>query len=236
MKKSLLCLLMSIFMFVNIATSGDSPTKQKKKLKTEKEKISYSLGVEIGRSFKELKKEIDMDTLWKGFSDSIHGRELLMSEQDSRAVKQKFLTRIQKQRKSKRENMADNNKKEGMTFLLENKTKAGVITTKSGLQYIVLRKGDGDKPKETDQVKVHYRGTLLNGDEFDSSYKRGKPAEFQLNQVIKGWQEGLQLMSPGSKYKFFIPSELGYGERGASSTIGPNATLIFEVELLDIVK
>jgi len=223
-------------MFVNIATSGDSPTKQKKKLKTEKEKISYSLGVEIGRSFKELKKEIDMDTLWKGFSDSIHGRELLMSEQDSRAVKQKFLTRIQKQRKSKRENMADNNKKEGMTFLLENKTKAGVITTKSGLQYIVLRKGDGDKPKETDQVKVHYRGTLLNGDEFDSSYKRGKPAEFQLNQVIKGWQEGLQLMSPGSKYKFFIPSELGYGERGASSTIGPNATLIFEVELLDIVK
>jgi FKBP-type peptidyl-prolyl cis-trans isomerase len=221
---------------VNIAISGDAPSKQKKELKTEKEKISYSLGVEIGRSFKELKNEIDMDTLWNGFSDSIHGRELLMSEQEGRAVKQKFLTRIQNQRKSKRENMSDDNKKEGMTFLLENKTKAGVITTKSGLQYIILRKGDGDKPKDTDQVKVHYRGTLLNGDEFDSSYKRGKPATFRLNAVIKGWQEGLQLMSPGSKYKFFIPSEMGYGERGAGNMIGPNATLIFEVELLDIVK
>ena len=236
MKKSLLCLLMSIFVFVNIATGGDTPAKQKKELKTEKEKISYSLGVEIGRSFKELKEEIDMDTLWKGFSDSIHGRELLMTEQESRTVKQTFLTRIQKQRKAKHENMSDDNKKEGMTFLLENKTKSGVITTKSGLQYIVLRKGDGDQPKETDQVKVHYRGTLLNGDEFDSSYKRGNPATFRLNAVIKGWQEGLQLMSPGSKYKFFIPSELGYGERGAGNMIGPNATLIFEVELLDIVK
>jgi len=236
MKKSLLCLLMSIFVFVNIATSGDSPSKQKKELKTEKEKISYSLGVEIGRSFKALKKEIDMDTLWKGLSDSMHDQKLLMSETESRAVKQKFLTRIQKQRKANQENMADDNKKEGMTFLLENKTKAGVITTKSGLQYIVLRKGDGDKPKATDQVKVHYQGTLLNGDEFDSSYKRGKPATFRLNAVIQGWQEGLQLMSPGSKYKFFIPSELGYGERGAGNMIGPNATLIFEVELLDIVK
>jgi FKBP-type peptidyl-prolyl cis-trans isomerase len=236
MKKSMLCLIVSTFVFVNIAISGDAPSKQKKELKTEKEKISYSLGVEIGRSFRELKNEIDMDTLWRGFSDSIRGGDLLMSEQEGRAVKQKFLTRIQKQRKAKRENMSDDNKKEGMTFLLENKTKAGVITTKSGLQYIVLRKGDGDKPKETDQVKVHYRGTLLNGDEFDSSYKRGNPATFRLNAVIKGWQEGLQLMSPGSKYKFFIPSDLGYGERGAGSMIGPNATLIFEVELLDIVK
>jgi FKBP-type peptidyl-prolyl cis-trans isomerase len=236
MKKSLLYLLMGIFVFVNLATSGESPSKQKNKLNTEKEKVSYSLGVEIGRSFKGLIDEIDLDILWKGFSDSINDKELLMSEQESREVKQNFLTRIQKQRKSKRANMADDNKKEGMTFLLENKTKAGVITTKSGLQYIVLRKGDGDKPKATDQVKVHYRGTLLNGEEFDSSYKRGKPATFRLNAVIKGWQEGLQLMSPGSKYNFFIPSDLGYGERGAGSMIGPNATLIFEVELLDIVK
>jgi FKBP-type peptidyl-prolyl cis-trans isomerase len=234
MKKKWLYVLMSMFVFVSIATGDDSATKNK--LETEKDKISYSLGVEIGRSFKELKKEIDMDLLWKGFSDSMNERKLLMSDKESRAVKQQFLTRIQKQRKAKQENMADDNKKEGMTFLLENKTKAGVITTKSGLQYTVLRKGDGDKPKPTDQVKVHYRGTLLNGDEFDSSYKRGKPATFRLNAVIQGWQEGLQLMSPGSKYKFFIPSELGYGSRGAGSMIGPNATLIFEVELLDIVN
>jgi len=238
MKKCLLCILMSMCVFVSIATGGDAPEtgKKNKKLVSKKDKISYSLGVEIGRSFKALKDELDMDTLWRGFSDSMNERKLLMTDQESREVKQQFLTRIKDQRKAKHDNMADDNKKEGMTFLLENKTKAGVITTKSGLQYTVLRKGDGDKPKPTDQVKVHYRGTLLNGEEFDSSYKRGKPATFRLNAVIQGWQEGLQLMSPGSKYKFFIPAELGYGSRGAGNMIGPNATLIFEVELLDIVK
>ncbi|ETR72402.1 MAG: Peptidyl-prolyl cis-trans isomerase [Candidatus Magnetoglobus multicellularis str. Araruama] len=232
----MLYLFMSIFVFVSIAWSDDSTKKQKTELKTEKQKVSYSLGVEIGRSFKGLKDEIDMVILWKGFSDSMQDRDLLMTPQESRAVKQEFLTRFKKKREAKRDNMADDNKKEGMAFLLENKTKAGVITTKSGLQYKIIRKGDGDKPKATDQVKVHYRGTLLNGEEFDSSYKRSKPATFRLNAVIQGWQEGLQLMSPGSKYQFFIPSELGYGERGAGNMIGPNATLIFEVELLDIVK
>jgi len=236
MKKFLLCLLLSIFVCVSFAQAGDDSKKQKKELKTEKEKVSYSLGVEIGKSFKALKDDVDMDILWKGFSDSIHERELLMTPQESRAVKQAFLTRFQKKKEAKRDNMAEDNKKDGMAFLLENKTKAGVITTNSGLQYKILRKGDGNKPKATDQVKVHYRGSLLDGSEFDSSYKRGNPATFRLNAVIKGWQEGLQLMSPGSKYEFFIPSELGYGARGAGNMIGPNATLIFEVELLDIVK
>jgi len=235
MKKSFFYFLMCLLVAVSIAHA-----KQQKKLKTEKEKVSYAVGSEIGRYLNKLisenKKEIDMDTLWKGLSDSIHGRELLMTETESRTVKEKFLKRIQKQRQAKRGNMADVNKKEGMNFLLENKTKAGVITTKSGLQYKVLRKGDGEKPKATDKVKVHYRGTLLNGNEFDSSYKRGNPATFRLNAVIKGWQEGLQLMATGSKYQLFIPSELGYGEQGAGNMIGPNTTLIFEVELLDIVK
>ena len=237
MKKCLVCVAVFMSFFtVGIAWSEELSKKPKKVLKTEKDKVSYSLGTEIGGSFKALKDEIDMDLLWQGFSDSINDRKLLLSPEESQAVKREFLTRIKKERTSEMDNMADENRKKGMTFLLDNKTKAGVITTKSGLQYKILRKGDGAKPKLTDQVKVHYRGTVISGEEFDSSYKRGTPATFRLNAVIKGWQEGLQLMSPGSKYQLFIPSELAYGERGAGNLIGPNATLIFEVELLDIVE
>ena len=121
-------------------------------------------------------------------------------------------------------------------FLMENEKKDGIITTESGLQYSVITEGNGPKPKNNSVVKVHYRGTLINGKEFDSSYKKGKPISFQLNRVIKGWTEGLQLMSVGSKYRFFIPSYLGYGKRGAGRLIGPGTTLIFDVELLDIVR
>ena len=236
MKKSLLLVAVIMCFFVGTGWSEGLSKKTKKDLKTEKDKVSYSLGTEIGSSFKALKDEVDMDLLWQGFYDSINDKKLLLSPQESQDVKRKFLTRIKKERSSKMENMAEENQKKGMTFLLDNKTKAGIITTKTGLQYKVVRKGDGPKPKLTDQVKVHYRGTIISGEEFDSSYKRGTPATFKLNAVIQGWQEGLQLMSPGSKYEFFIPSELAYGERGAGNLIGPNATLIFEVELLDIVN
>ncbi|MBF0452128.1 MAG: FKBP-type peptidyl-prolyl cis-trans isomerase [Candidatus Magnetomorum sp.] len=225
-----------MFVFCSISWSDDLQKKQKKVLKTDKDKVSYSLGVEIGKSFKALKNDIDMDLLWQGFSDSMNDQNLLLSQEESQTVKRDFLTRIKKERQSKMENVSGDNQKEGMTFLVENKSKKGVITTQSGLQYKIIRKGDGPKPKATDQVKVHYRGTLINGEEFDSSYKRGTPATFRLNAVIAGWQEGLQLMSSGSKYEFYIPSELAYGERGAGSMIGPNSTLVFEVELLDIVK
>ncbi len=236
MKKGVLLVALSMFVFCSISWSDDLQKKQKKVLKTDKDKVSYSLGVEIGKSFKALKNDIDMDLLWQGFSDSMNDQNLLLSQEESQTVKRDFLTRIKKERQSKMENVSGDNQKEGMTFLVENKSKKGVITTQSGLQYKIIRKGDGPKPKATDQVKVHYRGTLINGEEFDSSYKRGTPATFRLNAVIAGWQEGLQLMSSGSKYEFYIPSELAYGERGAGSMIGPNSTLVFEVELLDIVK
>ena len=136
----------------------------------------------------------------------------------------------------KNKETAEKNKIEGDAFLAENKNKEGVKTTESGLQYEVITAGEGSKPKATDQVSVHYVGTLIDGTEFDSSHKRGQPATFFLNRVVKGWTEGLQLMPVGSKYRFYIPSELGYGERGAGPKIGPNATLTFEVELLEIVK
>lgn len=138
-------------------------------------------------------------------------------------------------RPSKTQNPAERNRQEGEVFLRENATKDGVVTTASGLQYMVLEESDAEKPVATDQVKVHYRGTLLDGTEFDSSYKRGQPASFGLQRVIAGWTEGVQLMSVGSKYRFFIPSSLAYGQRGAGPLIGPNATLIFDVELLEIV-
>jgi FKBP-type peptidyl-prolyl cis-trans isomerase len=132
--------------------------------------------------------------------------------------------------------MAQDNSAEGQAFLAENAQKEGVVTTPSGLQYQVMSEGEGDSPQATDMVRVHYKGTLINGTEFDSSYKRGQPAEFGLNQVIKGWTEGVQLMKVGATYRFFIPPELAYGSRGAGAVIGPDCTLIFEVELLDILK
>ena len=136
----------------------------------------------------------------------------------------------------KTETLAEKNMEEGEKFLSENKKKKGIVTTKSGLQYIVLSEGNGARPKATDKVKVHYKGTLIDGTEFDSSYKRGEPAVFQVKGVIPGWTEALQLMKVGSKYNLFIPSNLAYGQRGAGSKIGPNVTLIFEVELLSIEK
>ena len=147
-----------------------------------------------------------------------------------------FAMKMQKEQMQKMEALAKENKKQGEVFLAENKKKKNVTTTKSGLQYIVLRKGKGKKPKATEQVKVHYKGTLIDGTEFDSSYKRREPVTFPVNRVIPGWSEALQLMNVGSKYQLFIPSNLAYGERGGGPQIGPNATLIFEVELLSIEK
>lgn len=196
-------------------------------LKDEKTKVSYAIGLNMGRSLAQVKDEVDLKTLAKGIEDAVAGKAALTDEQiveTLNAFSASVTTRI-----------ATRNKENGQKFLAENKGKAGVKTTASGLQYQVVTQGKGALPAATDQVKVHYRGTLLDGTEFDSSYKRNEPTQFGLNQVIKGWTEGLQLMPVGSKYKFFIPSDLAYGENGPPS-IGPNQTLIFEVELLDIVK
>ena len=196
---------------------------------TTKQKSSYAIGVNIGRSFKQQGLEADTEQLVKGFKDAMAGT-IALSDADL----QQAMMSLQQEMMAAQQAKGAKAKTEGTDFLAANKSKEGVKSTASGLQYKVIKEGTGPKPKATDTVVAHYRGTLIDGTEFDSSYKRGEPTEFPLSGVIKGWTEGLQLMPVGSKYQFFIPSELAYGERGAGGQIPPNATLIFEVELVGI--
>lgn len=195
---------------------------------TKMEKVSYSLGVNVAKSVQAQGLEsIDAPAIAKAFKDVFEGNDLDISEEEANLVLQDYFTKLNN--KAQEANIGT-----GMKFLEENAKKEGVVTTASGLQYTVITKGDGVQPKETDNVTVHYHGTLLDGTVFDSSVERGQPASFPVNGVIPGWIEALQLMNVGSKYKLFIPSNLAYGERGAGGAIGPNATLIFEVELISI--
>nr|WP_052643468.1 FKBP-type peptidyl-prolyl cis-trans isomerase [Syntrophotalea carbinolica] len=216
-----------------------SLTACKKELKTPEEKLGYVLGADVGKSYKTFKENevnFDEEAFFKGFTDGMNDSELLLTADEIKAVQVEAITKLKKNLELKKASEAEKNLKEGAQFLVENSEKEGVVVTKSGLQYQVLTKGDGPVPVATDTVKVHYVGKLLDGTEFDSSYTRGKPAEFRVGGVIKGWSEALQMMPTGSKWKLFIPSELAYGARGAGQKIGPNATLVFEVELLEIVK
>ncbi len=203
-------------------------------LQTEKARISYSIGMDIGSNLKKQLLDIDPDILSMGVKDALSGNTPLMTEKESveaiNALKQQMQAKQAEQMKA----AGMRNKTKGDEFLAANKQKDGVITLPSGLQYKVVSKGSGDSPKLTDKVTVNYRGTLINGTEFDSSYTRGQPATFQVNAVIAGWTEALQLMKPGAKWQLYIPSALAYGERGAGRNIGPHATLIFDVELLSI--
>jgi FKBP-type peptidyl-prolyl cis-trans isomerase FklB len=203
-------------------------------LKDTKDKVSYSIGLDIGNTFKKQKMEISPEALMAGLKDALSGANPLLTQDEIRTVMTQFSKDMREKSAAVSKEAADKNAKEGEKFLAENKTKPGVKTTASGLQYIVEKEGNGASPKETDTAVVNYRGTLLDGTEFDSSYKRGEPATFPVNRVIKGWTEALQLMKPGAKYKLFIPSNLAYGPGGAGGDIGPNATLLFEVELLSV--
>jgi FKBP-type peptidyl-prolyl cis-trans isomerase FkpA len=207
----------------------------KTELTTQEEKLSYVIGMDVGNNLKSRQMDLDLKIVFQAIEDSFEGSQPLLTPEEATLIKQEYSKRIREERAAKMTAQGEENKREGETFLTENANKEGVVTTESGLQYMVITQGDGPKPKATEQVRVNYRGTLINGTEFDSSYKRGQPATFFLNRVVKGWTEGLQLMPMGSKYRFFISPELGYGERGAGPHIGPNATLIFEVELLEIV-
>jgi FKBP-type peptidyl-prolyl cis-trans isomerase FklB len=198
-------------------------------LKDQKDKVSYSIGMNIGTNLNRQKVDINPDLLAAGIKDAIAGKPQLTQDQ----VKE-IMTQFEKDMEQKQKTAGEKNKADGAKFLEENKKKEGVKTTASGLQYKALKEGTGSQPKGTDMVTVNYRGTLIDGTEFDSSYKRGQPATFPLNGVIKGWTEGLQLMKPGSKYQFFVPSNLAYGERSVGPDIAANATLIFEVELLEV--
>lgn len=197
-------------------------------LNTEMEKVSYSLGVNVAKSVKSQGLEsIDSDAIAKAFKDVFEGNTLEISEEEANIVLQDYFGKLANEKQKA-------NVEAGQKFLDENAKRDGVVTTATGLQYEVLKEGSGDSPKETDNVTVHYHGTLIDGTVFDSSVDRGQPATFPVNGVIPGWVEALQLMNPGAKYKLFIPSNLAYGERGAGGAIGPNATLVFEVELISI--
>jgi FKBP-type peptidyl-prolyl cis-trans isomerase len=202
-------------------------------LKTDRDKVSYMIGMDMGRGLAQVKDDVDIKVVERAIEDSIAGDKTLMTPEQALEVRKDFMKKRQEKLAAERKAAAEKNKKEGKEFLAANKDKPGVKTTASGLQYIVEKEGTGPKPAATDTVKVNYVGTKIDGTEFDSSYKRNQPATFPLNGVIKGWGEGLQLMPVGSKYKFFVPADLAYGERGPAK-IGPNATLIFEVELLGI--
>ena len=203
-------------------------------LKEQKEKVSYVIGVDIGKALQKQGVAIDPDLVARGIKDGVSGGKLLMSDQEIKET----MTAFQKEMRAKQEmalkQAGEKNKREGEAFLAENKIKEGVKTLPSGLQYKVIKAGSGKKPKATDTVVTHYKGTLLDGTEFDSSYKRNQPATFKVNGVIRGWTEALQLMEEGAQWVLYVPAALAYGERGAGPQIGPNATLIFEVELISV--
>jgi FKBP-type peptidyl-prolyl cis-trans isomerase len=207
---------------------------QDEQLKTDSDKLSYVLGMDIGAFLKEVPQEVDFDIFMRGLKDVYKGENTLLSEEEALNIKQDFIKEMQLEAIKKLNDIKEKNKKDGEAFLAGNKKKKGVMTTASGLQYEVIKKGTGASPKIDDRVKVHYAGSLIDGVEFDSSYKRGEPVTFPLNGVIQGWSEGLQLMKVGGKSRLFIPSELAYGEQGAGQQIPPNSVLIFEVELLGI--
>ena len=208
--------------------------EEKSALKDPKDKVSYSIGLDIGTTLKKQNIDVNTDTLFTGLKDALSGAKPKMTEEEMKETMMNFSKELRDKQQKTMEEATQKNAAAGAKFLEENKKKPGVKTTASGLQYKVLKEGSGPSPKETDTVVTNYRGTLINGTEFDSSYKRNEPVTFPVNGVIKGWTEALQLMKKGSKYELFVPAELAYGPRGAGQDIGPNETLIFEVELLDI--
>lgn len=208
--------------------------QEKAELKSEKDKVSYSIGLDIGATFKKQGMDINTEALKAGINDAVSGKEPLLTDEQVKQTMEAFSKSMMEKQTAANKQEADKNKAAGDKFLAENKTKEGVKTTASGLQYKVIKEGEGESPKPTDVVETHYRGTLINGKEFDSSYSRNEPATFPVNRVIKGWTEALQMMKPGAKYQLFIPPDLAYGEKGAGQDIGPNETLVFEVELLNV--
>lgn len=217
-------------MMVACQSSSSGPAS----LKTSKDSLSYSLGLQMGENFKLGADEIELDAFMKGFRDGLDDQENLLDKARMSANINKFQQVMRMKFNENQRKLAEENLAKGEAFLAENKNKEGVVTLPSGLQYKVIQAGSGPFPKATDSVTVHYRGKLLDGTQFDSSFDRGQPVTFGVNQVIRGWIEALQLMQPGAKWELYIPAELAYGSRGAGHAIPPNSTLIFEVELLEI--
>lgn len=215
-----------------ITTTGLLRADESKAFTNELDKVSYAIGVNIGSNWKRQDVAVDYDYLVRGLKDGVSDGAKLLTEEEIRETLGKYQRELMAKQQEKMRLAAEKNKKEGEAFLAANKAKPGVVTTESGLQYKILAAGEGDSPKPEDTVSVNYRGTLIDGTEFDSNANQGKPASFRVNGVIRGWTEALTLMKPGAKWELTIPSELAYGEAGSPPRIGPNAPLIFEVELL----
>jgi FKBP-type peptidyl-prolyl cis-trans isomerase FklB len=211
------------------ASAGEGPP-----LQSDKDKLSYSIGANLGRNLARDKVEIDTELLKRGLNDGLSGKELLIPDREIAKIISAFQADQRRKQQQALRASGEENKRKGQVFLAENKTKEGVVTLPSGLQYKAFKTGDGKQPTDNDTVEVEYRGTLLDGTEFDSSYRTGKPAVFKVNGVIAGWREALKLMPVGSRWQLFVPPHLAYAGRGARPHIGPDATLLFEVELLAI--
>jgi len=229
MKRRLAMAMCGLVALSGAAFAADAPG-----LKSDKEKISYSIGMDIGGNLRRGSLEVDPDVLAKGLKDSYAGAKTLLTEDQARQEIEEFQKTLTAKRAETMRKLSEKNKADGEKFLAENAKKGGVKVLPSGLQYREITPGTGKSPKAVDNVTTHYKGTLIDGTEFDSSYKRGQPATFPVSGVIPGWTEALQLMKEGAKWELFLPPNLAYGERGAGQMIGPNATLIFEVELISI--
>jgi FKBP-type peptidyl-prolyl cis-trans isomerase len=216
------------------ASTAKKPGSAPLVLKTPKDKASYAIGMNIGKGLHKDSVDVDPAILLRGLKDGMAGGKTLLTDDEAKTAMVAIQADLRKKQEAKMAVVGDANKKEGDGFLAQNKTKEGVVTLPSGLQYKILKEGTGPKPSASDSVVCNYKGTLIDNTEFDSSYKRGQPATFPVGQVIKGWTEVLQLMPVGSKWQVFVPSDLAYGPRAPGGTIGPNATLIFEIELLSI--
>lgn len=223
-------------LMARIAVRNGQPAPGGKAPEVGKDKVGLLVGTDVGRAIAPIQEEIEFPVFLQAVRTTMAKGKPLLSEAEITGIRQAFSQKVQAQMQAKAAAAADKNKSEGAAFLARNKAEKGVFTTPSGLQYMVLRQGAGQRPRATDQVRVNYQGTLLDGTVFDSSYERGQPTEFGLNQVISGWTEGLTLMPVGAKYRFWIPGDLAYGAKGMpQGGIGPNSTLVFDVELLAIL-
>lgn len=228
--KSIFAVVAGILLLVSQALGAEDTL-----LKNQRDKVSYTFGVFSGKNLKQQSIDIDLDIMVKGMKDSMSGAKTLLTEEEMREVMTAFQKEMAIKQTEKRMALLEKNKKEGDDFLAENKTKEGIKTLPSGVQYKIVKEGTGNQPKATDTVVVHYRGTRIDGTEFDSSYRRNKEATFRLDNIIKGWKEALLMMKEGEQWQVFIPAHLAYGEKG-SGAIEPNSTLIFDTELIRVVE
>ncbi|MDT8421618.1 MAG: FKBP-type peptidyl-prolyl cis-trans isomerase [Desulfuromonadales bacterium] len=233
MKMRITVMTMIVGLLLSVGCVAEEKEK-KIELNDLNDKFSYSYGLTLGQNFKLQEMDVDLDIFLKGLKDGIGGAEPMMTAEEIQQTKTEIQEEITAKAKARTEARAAKNKQEGEAFLAENASKEGVVTTESGLQYKIIEEGTGPKPSVVDKVTVHYKGTLVDGTEFDSSERRGMPATFPVGGVIPGWTEALQLMNEGAKWQLFIPSALAYGERGAGPVIEPNSVLIFDVELVKV--